>query len=191
MTGDLLPHNATAQERALSDSTARLDEVPAPIRDIWNADTCPPNLLAWLAWAFSVDEWDGRWTDAQKREFVKRSVEIHRRKGTIGALKDALAALEVDVQVQEWFAQEPAGAPFTFRVLLEADQTGFGQEGFASLFEVIMRTKNLRSHLSEIALTVRSVTGPRIAAVACVGTEITLVDFRMPPMIVTESAICF
>lgn len=54
--------------------------MPVPIRETWSPDTCPPNLLAWLAWAFSVDQWGNNWTDAQKRELIKRSVEIYRTK---------------------------------------------------------------------------------------------------------------
>lgn len=186
---DLLPHNATARERAISESVARLGDVPTPIRDVWNADTCPPALLAWLAWAFSVDQWDTNWTVAQQREVIRRSVEVHRYKGTIGAVKDALAALFLDVQVQEWFSQSPPGDPYTFRVLLEADQIGISQAAFAALFEVIERTKNLRSHLTEVALTVRSQAGPRVAVAAGVGHEICLTNFQWAPMIVSETTI--
>lgn len=186
---DLLPHNATAQERAISEAVARLGAVPTPIRDVWNADTCPPALLAWLAWAFSVDQWDASWTVAQQREVIRRSVEVHRYKGTIGAVRDALAALLIDAQVQEWFNQTPAADPYTFRLLLEVDQAGIDQATAAALLGVIERTKNLRSHLAEVALTVRSVGGPHVVAAAGVGHEITLANFQWAPMIVSETTI--
>ena len=188
---DLLPWNATPQERAVSDTVARVSNVQAPLRDLWNADTCPPGLLAWLAWAFSVDQWDNAWTDAQKREFIKRSVEVHRYKGTIGAVRDALGALFFDAQVQEWFNQVPAGDPHTFRILLEADQVGISQPAFAALFEVVKSTKNLRSHLAEVELSVRSVGGPHVVVAAGVGSEVCLTNFVWAVAVCNETTICF
>jgi phage tail P2-like protein len=188
---DLLPYNATAQERATSESVARLGDVPVPIRDVWNPDTCPANLLAWLAWAFSVDQWDNSWTDAQKRAFIKSSVEIHRRKGTIGAVQDALAALAFDARVQEWFNQSPAGDPFTFNILLEADQIGVPQAALPVLLAVVERTKNLRSHLARVDMSVRSVAGPYLAAAAGLGSEVTLTGYAWATGACNETTICF
>jgi len=187
---DLLPYNASSQERAISESVARLGDVAVPIRDVWNPEACPPGLLAWLAWAFSVDQWDNSWTDAQKRLFIKSSVEIHRRKGTIGAVQQALAALSFDARVQEWFNQSPAGDPFTFDVLLQADQIGVPQNAMAVLLAVIDRTKNLRSHLALVRLSVRSVAGPCLAVVAGVGSEVTLTEYQEPLIVLNETALC-
>src|SRR5688500_13103717 len=106
---DLLPINATPAERAMEGATSRLTDVPVPPRSMWDADTCPAALLPWLAWAFSVDEWDSSWSEAQKRASIRGSVEIHQHKGTIGAVRDAVAALGVPAQVQEWFNLSPAG----------------------------------------------------------------------------------
>lgn len=188
---DLLPWNAAPQERALSEAAGRVSGVDAPLRDLWNPDTCPPALLAWLAWAFSVDQWDANWTDAQKREFIKSSVEVHRYKGTIGAVRDALAALALDAQVQEWFNQAPAGVPFTFRLLLTADQVGIDQSALAVLLAVLDRTKNLRSHLSEVELNVRTVGGPRIGVVAGVGSDVALTGYLSPAIVLNETTLCF
>lgn len=35
----------------------KLKKTPVSIRELWNPDTCPANLLPWLAWSFSVDRW--------------------------------------------------------------------------------------------------------------------------------------
>lgn len=185
---DLLPINATDQERALSNAAARIGNVPTPLRDVWNPDTCPPELLAWLAWAFSVDQWDTNWTEAQQREFIKRSVEIHRYKGTIGAVQDALRALGVQAAVQEWFNQAPPGDPYTFRINLEADQVGVTEAAATALFAVVERTKNLRSHLTEVQLAVRSVDNSFMAAAAGIGHEISLTGFQWSATVVNEYA---
>jgi phage tail P2-like protein len=88
----LLPPNATPQEAAIEAATARIGEVPVPNATLWNPATCPAALLPWLAWALSVDEWDGTWPEARQREVIAASVAVHRRKGTRGAVVAALAA---------------------------------------------------------------------------------------------------
>lgn len=87
----LLPPNATAVEAALASATARLADVPAPIPALWDPATCPAALLPWLAWALSVDAWDAGWTDETKRRVIAASVATHRLKGTVGAVKRAVA----------------------------------------------------------------------------------------------------
>lgn len=188
---DLLPYNATPQERALSESVARVGAVPVPIREVWSADDCPADKLAWLAGAFSVDEWQPSWTEAQKREFIKRSVDVHRHKGTIGAVVDALGALGIEARVQEWFNQVPAGEPYTFRILLDANQIGIGEATMIALFGVVERTKNLRSHLERVSLSVRSVGGPSALATAGMGNEITMPAYLPPVVVSNETALVF
>lgn len=91
MNNSLLPPNATAQERALEGATARIGDVPAPLRDLWNPDTCPAALLPWLAWAFGVDEWDAKWSDEAKRNTIRDAVMIQRRKGSVWSIKRTIA----------------------------------------------------------------------------------------------------
>ncbi len=81
----LLPPNSTLQERSLEEVSARLDHLPLTIRDLWSADTCPDDLLPWLAKAVSVDVWSPAWTPDQKRGAIRNSLAVHRKKGTIGA----------------------------------------------------------------------------------------------------------
>lgn len=98
----LLPPNATPQEHALDDSTARLGDLPVDIAKLWNANECPIALLPYLAWTLSVDEWDETWSEAQKRAVVAASYEIHSLKGTPYAIKSALQALGYDnVEIRE------------------------------------------------------------------------------------------
>lgn len=87
----LLPPNATAQERALDLAAARVGDVPAPIRELWNADTCPADKLAFLAWAFSVDEWDEGWPEEFKRATILDAVEVQARKGSVWSVRRVLS----------------------------------------------------------------------------------------------------
>ena len=153
---DLLPNNATAQEVAISEAIDR--PVPVVVREMWNPDTCPDNLLPWMAWAFSVDAWDTNWTDAQKRGAIKASVSVHEKKGTIGAMRTALDALGYGINVEEWFEKTPVGDPYTFGLTKTIDQVGIPTKAaFDAIFDVVESTKNLRSHMT--GFLVRGVTG--------------------------------
>ena len=186
----LLPANATQGERDVSLAIERHADLPVPVRDVWNADTCPAALLPWLAWAYSVDVWGSAWTDAQKRAAIKTSLDVHRYKGTIGAVEEALDALSVESRVQEWYRQDPPGNPYTFRALLDGAQVGITQASARALFAVIERTKNLRSHLDEIQITLTTQAGPQVAIVPLLGNDITLAGYEFPTVVLNETAFC-
>lgn len=174
---DLLPYNATDQERALEETTARISDVSVIVREVWNPDTCPSNVLPWLAWAFSVDDWETNWTDEQKRQVIKQSVYSQRIKGTIGAVTRQLAALGYQIQILEWFQQSPQGAPYTFDVYITANQNPLTPNDFNKVLEVINTNKNLRSHLDKTQLIVKS-TDDTTAGIACgTGNEISLTNY--------------
>lgn len=186
---DLLPPNATPAERALSEAVARVGDVPVMVREVWNPDTCPPALLPWLAWAFTVDSWNTEWTDEQKRGAIKASIAVHKYKGTIGALTEALAGVGFNAVAQEWFNQLPAGDPYTFKLRIGVEDVGYTQLQFLQLLGTVYATKNLRSWLDEIVPIVVSRAGPRVAAVALTGHEITITNYVLPAMILNEFAL--
>ncbi|MCX4025164.1 phage tail protein I [Spartinivicinus marinus] len=148
----LLPSNASPLEEGLADSTRRISDIPAYPNHVWNPDTCPANCLPWLAWALSVDVWNPDWPEYVKRQTIANSVAVHRIKGTRGALKKALDALNVQTEIKEWF--EYHGEPFTFQVTAYANDN-LNTSGdilnkalIEQIQETIQRTKNVRSHFS-------------------------------------------
>lgn len=157
-------------------ATARIGDVPVRVRDVWNAQTCPEGLLPWLAWAYSVDDWEETWTAEQKRATIQKSVEVHRYKGTIGAVREALAALGYGAQVQEWFNQVPTGAPYTYRLLLESAQAGINQAALEKILRIVETNKNLRSHMSEAVPSVVTNSTVCLAGVNLSGHEVTVKD---------------
>lgn len=173
---ELLPPSSTPLERALADTVAKVSTLPTPARDLWNPDTCPVELLPWLAWAFSLDDWDATWTESQQRAAVKASYSVHRYKGTIGSVKDALQALGLGVQVQEWFNQIPAGAPYTYKLLLEVNQYGASLADIEKIQAVVENAKNLRSHMTALDLSVASNSTVYIGSVAMSGNEIAFTN---------------
>ena len=141
---DLLPPNATAQERALSLATARASEVDVKLPDLWNPQTCPLDLLPWLAWTLSVETWNSLWPPEIKRAVITSAVDVARHKGTKQSVSDALSALGVVSVLVEWFQKSPPGIPHTFEInLVSADSSLAMQSAMAA---EINRTKPLRSH---------------------------------------------
>ena len=113
----LLPNNATELERAIEQAIGqRLDTVAVPHGDLLSPDRCPSHLLPWLAWANSVDVWRDDWPDNVKRQVIRNAPEIHRKKGTVTAVKLAVAAFGAGLNITEWFQQTPPGTPYTFSV---------------------------------------------------------------------------
>lgn len=175
-TVTLLPSNASALERAVAAADARISATPTPLRDVWNPLTCPANLLPWLAFAYAVDEWDETWNTETKRQVIAQALEVKRTKGTPGGVQRALAAVGLPARVQEWFQQAPHGAPYTFRVHVEAEQVGFAASQIAQLRRVIHQYKNTRSHLDGVDITVKTTGGPRPASAALSGIDARVSD---------------
>lgn len=89
---DLLPDNRTPLERGLADAGSVRGLEPDIIRTLWNADTCPPEFLPYLAWSLSVDFWELAQTDDERRDLIRGAIQWHRKRGTPWAIKQALAA---------------------------------------------------------------------------------------------------
>ncbi len=168
---DLLPPNATKQERGLSESVARITATPVPIANTWSPYRCPVAILPYLAWALSVDEWDSNWSDTRKRDAIAESVEVHRRKGTIGAVKRALQRLNFEVSIDE-----DTGAAYTFRVIADVTHSRLSSwESLSEAEQIALRTKNVRSELVGVRAMVKANRGPLQIATVLTNGETTLI----------------
>ena len=154
MSDSLLPHNATAQERALEATVGPPLFTKAPLREIWDPDRCPIELLPWLAFAMSVDEWDSDWEEATKRQVIRQSFQVHQRKGTVGAVKRALAAIGTSAEIVEWF--KDGAPPHTFKVWIDLRavlRAGADLPSeLAKLGRAVDAAKPVRSHYTAHAL---------------------------------------
>lgn len=186
----LLPPNAAKAERDLEAATARLSDIPVPLRELWNPDTCPLPLLPWLAWAYSVDKWDPTWTEGQKRAVVRNSLLVHRYKGTKGAVERAFAALGYGLRVVEWFEEEPRADAFTFRIDIQIGDKGIDEPMYSTMERFISDAKNVRSHLSGLRLAVRSDALLSLAAVVSMGEEV-FISAAPAPEISTPGGLLF
>ena len=145
----LLPPNSSTLLRDLEEIFGDSFDLPTLNRYVVNPDLAPAHILPWLAWALSVDDWSDSWSEQIRRNVIKASVEVHRKKGTIGALKKALQVFNYEnVKVEEWF--EYGADPYFFRVFFEVREPGFDVNILPQVQKVIESTKNARSHLESL-----------------------------------------
>ncbi|WP_054917704.1 phage tail protein I [Pseudomonas sp. NBRC 111138] len=166
----LLPINSTQLERAME--AAFFEKTIVPLRDLYNADTCPVHLLPHLAWAWSVDRWDYRWTEATKRAAIKASYYIHAHKGTIGALRRVVEPLGYLIEIIEWFNTVPEGVPGTFALKVGVLDTGITEEMYQELERLIDDAKPVSRHLTGLAISLETTGAINIFASAYDGDEI-------------------
>lgn len=149
----ILPPHLSELERDLDAAMARLAAINIPISTLWNPHTCPVEVLPYLAWAMSVDTWRSDWPELIKRQVIAAAPDVHRTKGTRPALEMALAALNIDAELTEWWETAPAGPPGTFEIIawvnenLTPKEQGFlNQVLYGQIDEAINHAKNARSH---------------------------------------------
>ena len=148
MTESLLPPNAIEQERALEAAIARAAEINVPLRELWNPETCPEELLPWLAWTLSVETWNPEWGVEVKRGVIRSAIETARRKGTRGAVQQAIRALGASVELVEWWQLTPPGPAHTFEVNFFANDSRTNSQLWSEQLE--------QAHWSKSNLTISS-----------------------------------
>ena len=170
MNNSLLPPNATKLDRAAETSmVAAVDRIPLMHRKVWSPDDCPAHILPWLAWTVGVEGWRPEWPEAVKRSRIKASISIHRRKGTVKAVKDAVRSFGAQIAIREWWETTPKGTPHTFELMLTVPDTGstgsVATEDFITdVIDEVNRTKPLRSHFTFV-LGLSGVAKPALATV--------------------------
>lgn len=174
----LLPSNSTKYEKALEKTCARSFSLPVLVDKIRNPYTCPLSTLPWLAYERSVDEWNEGWSDEQKRQVTARAISIHKKKGTCGAVEEALGALGFGVRAIQWFEMEPHGKRGTYdlEVQLPAGYT-VDESTYQEIERVVNAAKNRRSHQGKISLTPAKLTQqPIVSAAAYAGDVVTIYE---------------
>ncbi len=170
----LLPSNSTPLERQAAQSLAQIQRVPIPLRTLYNPDRCPLPLLPYLAWAFSVDRWDSKWTEAAKRAAIRSAYYIHSRKGTIGSLRRVVEPLGYLIEIIEWWQTVPVGPRATFQLKVGVLDTGITEEMYQELTWLIDDAKPLTRHLTGLAISLETTGSVHIGACITEGDEIDI-----------------
>ncbi|QKJ48262.1 phage tail protein I [Proteus columbae] len=150
----LLPSGSSPLEKAAAIACQSLQTLPVPLRQLWNANTCPVDLLPYLAWAWSVDRWDENWSESVKRQVVRDSMFIHRHKGTIGAIKRVVEPFGYVIKVTEWW--QTGDPPGSFRLDVGVLDNGITPEIHDELERLIADARPVSRHLLGLSINLDS-----------------------------------
>ncbi|QXZ13070.1 phage tail protein I [Pseudomonas sp. AO-1] len=181
----LLPLNSTQLERAME--AAFFEKTIVPLRDLYNPDTCPVHLLPHLAWAWSVDRWDYRWSEATKRAAIKASFYIHKHKGTIGAIRRVVEPLGYLIEIVEWFKTVPEGVPGTFALKIGVLDTGITEEMYQELERLIDDAKPVTRHMTGLAISLETQGDLNVGVTLYDGDELDIYPPEMQDIEITGS----
>lgn len=152
----LLPPGSSQLERRAAEACASISDLNVPLRDLWNPARCPVKFLPYLAWAFSVDRWDEKWTAAEKRKAVTDAFYIHRRKGTVAAIRRVIEAMGFSMSIAEWWeVADPRG---TFRLTIDVNDVGITDEIVRELERLIGDARPVSRHIAQLNIAT-AVTG--------------------------------
>ena len=133
-------------EVAAAKACAEIEKTPVSIRELWNPDTCPANLLPWLAcgvFGSTGGMKSGR--KRQKRAVIRDAYFIHCHKGTVGAIRRVVEPLGYLINVTEWW--ENNDPPGTFRLDIGVLESGITEEMYLEMERLIADAKPASRHL--------------------------------------------
>jgi len=184
---EITPSNllADTQIAAACDSiTPELQSLTASIDEALiysKIDSLPMEIVESLAWQFHISSKAEGWyftrTEREKRNLVKRAIEIHRVKGTKAAILRVFDLLNLPSQIQEWF--EYGGNPYHFKVSVDI-QEEIPAEKIEAFGELISEYKNVRSHC-EIDLNLRATATLYFGAISYTLEETTIYPLHDEP----------
>lgn len=146
----LLPPNATSAERALEQAMRTGIDLSA-VGTLWNPETCPEDVLPFLAWGLAISHWDAAWTEAEKRAAIAQAIPFHQIKGTRAAVEEILARFHPLLSIVEWWEANPRRTPHTFEVRAPAGPGGIDasfltEETANAIIRDVAAAKPLRAH---------------------------------------------
>jgi phage tail P2-like protein len=132
----------------------RLEAIQLDALLVYLIDTVSEEALSFLAEQFEVLGYKGMRlaaTTQQKREVIKRAIELHRFKGTVWAVKEALKTIGYPDAILTEHVQSGPGGWATFRIEIDAGNNPISAQAVDELVRMIDEYKNVRSHLVDIS----------------------------------------
>lgn len=158
---DLVPSSISGDEQIQDMAEAiqpQLDEITAAIPTIEiyrRIDELPEDILRLLAWENRVYgvEWRLALTLEDKRELVKGSFELNKRRGTRWAVERVFDLIGLYAEIKEWWEPGESGDPATFRIaILDVTGRGIAAEEIDLLDELVRIYRPLTRHLEGVNL---------------------------------------
>ena len=163
---EILPASISSDENIQNATAAiqpHLDDVTAAIAQIEilpRIDELPESILRMLAWENGIysTEWQLAKNVESKRQLVKDSFELNKRRGTRWAVERVFEVLEIPAELSEWFEYD--GDPYTFRInVLDVGEDGITGEQIKLIKKLVNEYKPLRSHNESINVLLSTLRG--------------------------------
>lgn len=167
----LLPPNQTRLEASLANAAA-MDHTPELLTQLWDAQRCPVQLLPWLAWTLSVDEWDEAWTETQKRAQVLGAIALHRKKGTPWAVKQAL--LRAGMEMVHLIERIDGANWAEFDAVLDVVNHPLTEASLTRAVALITAYKAARSHLRKLTISLTTRANKQLRPYVLEQSEVTV-----------------
>lgn len=168
---------------ALARLIARLSSLPTetPLVNLLNIVT--PAALPLLGEQFHIlglEGWNQARNEAERRALVKKSIALHRHKGTPWAVTEALRDyLERPVTLKEWF--QYGGSPYCFRAGFDVTDSGLNDTELSAVFGLVETWKNTRSWLDAIETSASVGLGLRYGATDVTRTHTHVYGYMAAP----------
>ncbi|MEJ0230806.1 MAG: phage tail protein I [Klebsiella michiganensis] len=190
MMNSLLPPGSSALERRLAQACSGISDLNVPLRELWNPWKCPAGFLPYLAWAFSVDSWDERWSEQEKRTVISESFWLHQRKGTIAAIRRVVEKMGYSFSIAEWWkVADPAG---TFRLEVDVNDIGITSRILDELTRLINDAIPVSRHMAQFNISTKVHGDIHVGSTLCSGDIISIypADFE-PEENITYNGVIF
>lgn len=174
MNNNLSPINDLSS-RTFDELFARFQELDLECLLVYLFDKVNESALIHLAEQFHItgnEGWAGCTTEAEKRDLIKNSLNLHRYRGTKYSLVRVLEILGLNGKVSEWF--EYGGYPYYFRISIDMNDKGFDEFTEQQLLDLITANKNVRSHLESLIIHLISTATQMYASYATTSEEVTV-----------------
>src|SRR3990172_3382813 len=154
MLDPLLPKHYTQREHDLdltgAEGITQFRPAVDEVSRLLDPTRCDAKFLPLLAQFYCVDMWSDAMSETDKRTYIKNAMLIKLRKGTVWALKQSLASIGVETNLEEWFNY--AGDPFHFRVSVNVKDRGLDDATIEMIEKMVGTHKNERSQLDAIMI---------------------------------------
>lgn len=174
---ELLPPSATQLERRFATVGAAISDIPVPLATLMNPDTIRLDLLPWLAWHLGIDAWENTWPEAQRRDVVRNAIQFARQKGTIAAVRRAIAPIGELIEVIEWWQETPPARRGTFRMRVGVLDSGITETMHVELERLINGAKPVSRHLMALDIVLVSRGPVHVGAISYDGDSVTVYPY--------------
>ncbi len=176
----LLPTNEDEKLKAIDLAyearVAKLKEELQGISTLAHPKLADEKYLPYLAHSHQVDFWSNELTLDEKRAIIDHSILLHRKKGTLLAVKEVLKRLNIDVKFYEWF--EYAGLPYHFKIDVDFLNRPVEDKDLKIIEEFVEIYKNTKSILELIRIRLKTNLQHKYASATIQGENIKVYPYQ-------------